>query len=206
MYRGGGEAGGNLIVILDTHAGRVDKDGEQDGAMEVAMVDDDFETTPKTAQSHTATCRQTDRQTDRQRGGRDGRTLAYFEFSIRDSSPPLSLSLCVFLSAFLYLCLSLCLSVYLSMYVTLPSSFPSPNPHRLPPSSHLFSLSVITLEIRRCVQPPTGKIAILNCDMPITSSTAAEADASVAAAAAPRRGGGDSSSLSINQSAVLSGY
>ena len=133
MYGGGGEAGGNLIVILDTHAGRVDKDGEQDGAMEVAMVDDDFETTPKTAQSHTATCRQTDRQTDRQRGGRDGRTLAYFEFSFRDSSPPPSLSLSVFFS--LHFCISVCLSVCLFIYLCM-----LPSRRLFLPLTHIASL------------------------------------------------------------------
>jgi len=42
-------------VIFDAHAHRVDEYCEENGALEVAMVDDNFEATPYGPQARTAT-------------------------------------------------------------------------------------------------------------------------------------------------------
>ena len=48
-------------MILDAHAHRVDEDGEQYGALEVAMVDDHFESATDRPQT-TAACQPASKQ------------------------------------------------------------------------------------------------------------------------------------------------
>jgi len=45
----------DLVVIFDAHAHRVDKNRQQNGALEVPMVDDKFESTSQGPQTQTPT-------------------------------------------------------------------------------------------------------------------------------------------------------